>query len=383
MRLQYFLVLAITAHSLTATADLTIMTEPRCGHWAVLRMCQLNGVPANLRGIVNRMPIEQEANNFAQLRDVLGGLGLDCQGYKETYETFVSEPFPCIAHFSSGHFVVIESASISRVFYYSDGRAKQAMPQDEFVRQWSGKVLRLDRKAIHSKSSRWTKKPAVRFDTLLIDKGTVSQNIKRVEYTFPFHNIGSAELDIEGVKTSCSCLESVITKSNIKHGESSAIILKYRVDSSAPEFSHRAIVKSNDPDHPIVELVAQGSLDSSFTATPRALELGDMEEGRVYTKYISVTCSDQYLPLSVRIVKRTTFDLGVTCRIFTREQIREYLDELKTTTIMLPYQAIIVVTFKPKYVVDGDNAIAGSVVISSQTSDGKEIEIPFGGKVCK
>ncbi len=383
MRLQYFWVLAITALSLTATADLAPMTEPKCGHWAVLRMCQLNGVPVNLRVIVNRMPIEQEANNLAQLRDVLKGLGLDCQGYKENYETFVSEFFPCIAHFSSGHFVVVESASVGQVFYYSDDRAKQAMSQDEFVRQWSGKVLRLDRKAIHSKSSRWTKKPAVRFETLLIDKGAVPQGVKQIEYTFPFQNIGSVELDIKGVKTSCGCLESLVTKSNIKPGESSEIVLKYSADSSTPEFSHQAMVKSNDPDYPLVELTAQGSFDSSFVANPRTLELGEIEDGRTCTKYINVTCSDQYLPLSVRIVKRTAFDLGITCRIFTREQIREYLDELETTTVMLPYQAVIAVTFRPEYLIRSDNAIGGEVVIGSQHNDDKKIEIPFSGTVCQ
>ena len=49
---------------------------PQCGHWAILRCCELLGVPIEMQTIIKLLPPSKNGASMLELRDVFRRIGL-------------------------------------------------------------------------------------------------------------------------------------------------------------------------------------------------------------------------------------------------------------------------------------------------------------------
>ena len=159
---------------------------PQCGHWAILRSCELLGVPIEMQTLIKLMPPNEKGADMLELRDVFKRIGLNVTGKRETLEGLTKGLFPAIAHFGDDHFVTVSVADDKMVrFFDGSGRAK-TMKISDFEKEWDNTLLVIERenriKPLPSFINRKLKnQPRIEFDRLIIDKGDVRWNGKPIE----------------------------------------------------------------------------------------------------------------------------------------------------------------------------------------------------------
>ncbi len=95
--------------------------------------------------------------------------------------------------------------------------------------------------------------PRIHFDRDSYDFGKIVQG-KIVEHTFTFKNIGTADLVIKEVTTSCGCTAALVSNNVIHPGERGAIKVSYDSQGRAIKVTRKIRVVTNDPVEPVKEL---------------------------------------------------------------------------------------------------------------------------------
>lgn len=93
-------------------------------------------------------------------------------------------------------------------------------------------------------------KPQIKFETEVIDYGTIKHNADGVRF-FKFENTGSAPLIIKKVKGSCGCTVPTLEKKTFMPGETGEIKVKYATNRVG-RFTKTVTVTSNGTDKPMV-----------------------------------------------------------------------------------------------------------------------------------
>ncbi|MCL2641224.1 MAG: cysteine peptidase family C39 domain-containing protein [Phycisphaerales bacterium] len=102
--------------------------ELQCGHWGVLRSCQLLGVMVDRGTILAALPYAERGHSLAQLQAVFERLGVKAEGRVETLERLASVSLPAILHVGGSHFVVLTGIA-DRLYSVYD--------MDEPLKRWT------------------------------------------------------------------------------------------------------------------------------------------------------------------------------------------------------------------------------------------------------
>ena len=257
----------------------------RCGHWAVHRVSQMLGVPTGTSTVLGLLPSDQEEDSFSDLSNALAAININSRGYHRAFSYLQRNDQPFIAHLESSHYVVVSRIEDDQVYYFDLGKKLSIWSKEEFVSKWSGKVLEVSRKSAQERGiverTMLRNRPCVQFKTLLLDKGRDLAD-GTVEYVYQFKNLGSSALSIHDIKTDCKCLEAIKPDGPIKPGGSSEIRLKYKYNKYNRSYSHKAIVKSNDPKYPMVQLSAYGISNFDVEVVPHQLDMGELTHAQSY-----------------------------------------------------------------------------------------------------
>ena len=281
---KYTLIAVIlqTGSCWAAGAEPLNKTPPlQCGHYAIMRCCQLLGIPADSSTVVRYLPPKEAGHSMLDLTKALVAMGLRASGFLENYGALLDGVFPVIAHTRNDHYVVVQRANHEFVWLLeADGRPRVSTAK-HFQDEWDGKLLRVSRKdGVHSDPNCSAEQGArIQFGTLLIDKGELPPQQEAVEYDFAFRNVGTAELIVEKIETSCSCLGAEKPDRPIPPGESGHIRLRYRPNTQG-SFLQTARLHSNDPCHRVIELVAAGNTEHRIVVDPPSFELGKIVRGQ-------------------------------------------------------------------------------------------------------
>jgi hypothetical protein len=93
-----------------------------------------------------------------------------------------------------------------------------------------------------------------------------------VRHTFRIRNAGTGTLTLKAGVTTCSaCTIANLSKSRVRPGESSEVVVEYAAKSHNPEFRHTAFVLTNDPKQPRIELNINGKISARFRVDPDRL----------------------------------------------------------------------------------------------------------------
>jgi hypothetical protein len=132
------------------------------------------------------------------------------------------------------------------------------------------------------------------------------------QHDYAIHNEGEADLVVMArpEDTTCSCTVGKLSHEGpIKPGESVTVTLNWKVKLAQPEFRHRAIIRTNDPEHKEIELVVSGSIDETIRVSPlQNWPIGDLSstEPTTITGEVYSTNREKFDIVEVMPGKETT-----------------------------------------------------------------------------
>ena len=115
--------------------------------------------------------------------------------------------------------------------------------------------------------------PAIQFEYREVDLGVMPQISKR-DTVFTFKNLGSEDLRILDVKTSCGCTAALASESVIPPGATGSINVKFDSKTFTGHVTKTITVHSNDPGEPESQLTLRAQVEPMVVLGPERIELG-------------------------------------------------------------------------------------------------------------
>jgi hypothetical protein len=291
---------------------------PQCGHWVILRCCQILGVPVEMEEVLVWLPPNERGHNMLALSRTLRRIGLHAEGRQQSLDKLKTGPFPVIAHLEPDHYVAVTGVDDNYIYLF-DGTGRRRMSSwREFAQQWTGRVLRVWRDPRDGPLPEffvWRRGvPRIQFQTLLLDKGEIRRGEDKVEFVFPIRNAGKADLIVQKIHADCACIEAQKPTEPIRPGGQGTITLVYKSVAGSGPFSYEALVQTNDPATPLVKLTAAGSTSPAVQLEPSALSLGRIIYGRTKTTTWHMRYTGD-VPLQVEKIEYSGTPLDVTWRL--------------------------------------------------------------------
>jgi hypothetical protein len=100
-----------------------------------------------------------------------------------------------------------------------------------------------------------------------------------VQHAFRITNLGKGLLTLKAGSTTCSaCTIAKLSRTELLSGETGEVVVAYSPTSMKP-FRQIAVVHTNDPDNPRLELHIRGLVSSEYTITPEELVFSSVASG--------------------------------------------------------------------------------------------------------
>ncbi len=129
--------------------------------------------------------------------------------------------------------------------------------------------------------------PKIQFDTLTYSFHTVNLN-QKVTYNFKFKNVGTADLVIKDIKTSCDCAAVENIHRPVPPNGEGEIIATLSTGSTVEDKNESIFVYSNVPKQPPVELKLYAQVVSEITIIPSELVFSDLSFGHEMTRQVTL-----------------------------------------------------------------------------------------------
>ena len=145
--------------------------------------------------------------------------------------------------------------------------------------------------------------PVVEIDNPAHDFGTMQRGTT-LSHDFIFTNAGTAPLRLEVGRTSCKCTLGDVEERPLEPGESTDVRLEWVAKNPPGTFRQTAMVKTNDPRRPRVELTVEGLITEVTGIQPNEFLLGRMQadkpaETSVYLAAYKAAEGEEEVPLKV------------------------------------------------------------------------------------
>ncbi|MDR3111536.1 MAG: DUF1573 domain-containing protein [Planctomycetaceae bacterium] len=258
--------------------------QPQCAHWSILKCCQLYGIPIAMPFLFEKLPSSPTGHSLFQIAEVLREIGLETEGRQEPETNFKNLSFPLIAHLNNpDHFVVVSGLDDDEIHIFDGDGQRVTNDISLFFERWGGEVLLVKKpsedKRLPAYLPRVSGVPLIQFESLILDLGTVPATGELVPFEFVFRNVGDSDLIINEVRPDCSCIKSDKPENAIQPNEKGTVRLYYNVQSRNGPFSHNIVVKSNDPQFPILFLTASGWSGTELQVAPDNIRLSRLPSG--------------------------------------------------------------------------------------------------------
>lgn len=352
-----------------------------CGHWAVFRTCELLGLPVAPRQVVEMLPTGRNGHSLKELAGALRALGLEAQGRKESLASFLAgEGVRIVQLTDPDHFIVAVRCGPQRISLFDDRGRHQHALVSALQQRWTGNVLHVTRPAEEAKVAA-ASQPRLRFSTLFLDLGDIPVTApgQSVEFVFPLRNMGSAELQVKKVHTTCACLSAKKPEQTIPPGGQADIVLQYAVEGNRRAFVHEAVVETNDPAWPTVVLRAAGNTFTQVAMIPAALNLGEVPCGKPVRRHLLATYSGDE-PLTLTTLTSDVPGLELTLKDIADRRIMEEIWPRSHGRVRFPkppavIEAIITPTIKTL------GPIKGQITVGTAIPHFERLTIPVTGEV--
>ncbi len=279
------------AHAVIKNAN-----QMECGHWAVLRACELLGIPVDQPTLIKSMPVGPQGHSLKQIADALKNYGLNVIGKETSMEAFLAGTGVRIVHMASpNHFIVVLRSDARQVSFFDDQGRHRLLSASALKSRWTGHVLEVLKPTNIADDANITRDknqptPRIVFTTLFVDQGDIPVvgPAQTVTFVYPFRNVGNSDLQIKKVHTSCTCLSARQPEQSIRAGATGEIALVYSVDGRHRAFVHEALVETNDPVNSKIVLRAAGNANTQVHVTPNVLQFGQVAHGQTKKLFVIV-----------------------------------------------------------------------------------------------
>lgn len=125
-------------------------------------------------------------------------------------------------------------------------------------------------------------------DKMSHDFGVIAKGSKAV-HDFEFQNIFEEEVHVAGIRSSCGCVQTQITKNTLKTWEKGAIRTIFNTKTRAHANSATLTVIIDRPYHAEVQLSIRGYIRADVLFEPGSVAFGNVEQGQGAERTIKVT----------------------------------------------------------------------------------------------
>lgn len=131
-----------------------------------------------------------------------------------------------------------------------------------------------------------------------------------VQATFTLRNGGDETLHIAYVRTSCGCTTTALEKRDLAPGEETPLVATLSLKNRSGPQNKRLTIGSNDPDHPDIQAIVQGTAVRFITISPSLIYLFSAPQGQTITRNVEIL-SETQTPFQILSVEASHPDLAV------------------------------------------------------------------------
>lgn len=132
-----------------------------------------------------------------------------------------------------------------------------------------------------------TEKPRISFAENRYDFGKIYIG-ESLKHGFKFKNIGSDELIIKNVKSSCGCTAALVSKDRLLNNEEGEVEIKFNPGSFVGKVTKSVVVNSNDPENPQYKLTITGEIIEEVIVNQKLINFGIIKKGGTRTRNIEI-----------------------------------------------------------------------------------------------
>ena len=129
--------------------------------------------------------------------------------------------------------------------------------------------------------------PKIQFKETEYDFEKVERGTKVTHY-FEFKNVGDEPLHINQVRATCGCTAALATKKVLQPGETGKIRAQFNSRGYAGRITKRVIVKTDDPDNPVINLIITGEVTVPFRVVPRHISFGFIKSDSIPAETVRI-----------------------------------------------------------------------------------------------
>lgn len=145
----------------------------------------------------------------------------------------------------------------------------------ELEKIWSGETLIVTRQQT---SSDLPSDAHIAWDECYIDKGVVADS-SIARFKFSFRNLGTKDLLVESIETSCGCMKHKLSTKQLAPGESAQIEVDVNLDAKEGYIRQHVVVGTNDPATPVSFLNMACWIPRKWPVSTQAIRLEDLPQG--------------------------------------------------------------------------------------------------------
>lgn len=109
---------------------------------------------------------------------------------------------------------------------------------------------------------------------------------------YQLRNIGAAKLNLFDIKSSCGCMQPVVSKSTLGPGETGTMEVKITTPHHTKHISHSIVLHSNAPDQPMVRLAIVGDVRWPVEVSDESVQFHSVLQGETERKEIELFTPD-------------------------------------------------------------------------------------------
>jgi hypothetical protein len=120
-------------------------------------------------------------------------------------------------------------------------------------------------------------------------------------YAFEIQNLGEADLFLKAGETSCKCTVGTLGAETVPPGYSTKVTLEWNTGNQIEDYKQTALVHTNDPDNPTLELTVHGKVKTELSLADAALTFPatDLSKEVQVSTYVYSQLWDEFIVESV------------------------------------------------------------------------------------
>ena len=332
-----------------------------CGPRALLILCRMYGIDAELEELAQLAKVNEEGTNMFNLLKAAQAKGFLVVGRILKYNELLALKKPVIAFVNNNHFSVLEAIDKHTARISDEMTNPLVVSRKEVDAMWQGHCLVVSKSHPIKKNAA----PNIVFDKIVYDFGTMPRG-SSLEYSFAVSNKGNVPLKIFQVMGACDCMVNAPGKKVLKPEEVTAIHVKVNLREKG-RINRSFVVLSNDPYTKAYPLTITGNVVDALEVTPTNIFLRRIGVKDLVHRTIKLK-APKGKPLKI---KRITVPDGVKIQEFPGAASNSVILETTVGPNLPPGQ------FSERIEVELNNIYAAEGEAASPIT----IEIPIGGIV--